>query len=370
MNKKVSIFLLVLPVTVFYVSLAKSDIIGAVTEQTGKVEIQRNRQVISSQVRSGVEMNDSIVTAQARVGIMFNDKSTVQITEQSKLVIDKFIYDEHRHEISQLGIKIAIGTARYTSGQIAKANPKNVKVETPTATVGVRGTDFTLTVDELGRSLIILLPSCPRHFRNIAQDCKTGEIIVQNNMGSVQLTKPFQATVVTAKEKNPSYPVIVNLAADQISNLLILSPPRETKQTEEKMHILKTELNKNYLEKDFFKFDDLSLDFLTKQNLLDINNLDQDFLNTIMEMLTFWADTGRIEENQLLPNFDINKKLGLKYIIDFNRLILMKSSLHHYSEVIVDKDANSQITIIQDLVTVDQVINRNGGSSIIIRQKQ
>ena len=59
-----------------------------------------------------------------------------------------------------LSIKASLGTIRYASGLIAKNSKQNVKIETPTATIGVRGTDFTMTVDELGGSTIILLPSC------------------------------------------------------------------------------------------------------------------------------------------------------------------------------------------------------------------
>ncbi len=53
-----------------------------------------------------------------------------------------------------------MGTIRYTSGQIAKNNPQQVNVKTPTASIAVRGTDFTMTVDEAGQSLVVLVPSC------------------------------------------------------------------------------------------------------------------------------------------------------------------------------------------------------------------
>ena len=53
-----------------------------------------------------------------------------------------------------------MGTVRYASGQIAKANPQQVGIQTPTATIAVRGTDFSMTVDEVGQSLVMLVPSC------------------------------------------------------------------------------------------------------------------------------------------------------------------------------------------------------------------
>ena len=67
--------------------------VGKVTEQTGPTEIVRDRKSIPSSVNSGVEMNDTIVTAKAKAKLTFEDNTTVNITEQSKLVIDDFVYD-------------------------------------------------------------------------------------------------------------------------------------------------------------------------------------------------------------------------------------------------------------------------------------
>ena len=83
----------------------------------------------------------------------------VDVTEHSKLVIDEFVYDPNK-KTGKLSLKASLGTVRYASGQIAKNNPTSIKITTPTATIGVRGTDFSMTVDELGSSTIILLPSC------------------------------------------------------------------------------------------------------------------------------------------------------------------------------------------------------------------
>ena len=183
-----------------------ADAVGTITEQTGPTEIQRNRQSIPTALSTPVEMEDAIITARAKAMITFKDDSKVEITEQSKLVIDSFVYDNSKQDAGKLGLKVALGTARFASGQIAKHTPENLKVETPTATVGVRGTDFSLTVDEIGRSLIILLPSCPTGWKNIEKDCVTGEISVTSSMGTVIMNKPFQSTTVGTRESNPNKP--------------------------------------------------------------------------------------------------------------------------------------------------------------------
>ena len=111
--------------------------IGTVTEQTGPTEIKRNKDTIPSELQSPVEMNDTVTTANAKAGITFEDQTQVHITEQSKLVIDNFVYDSNKGA-GKLAVKIALGTVKYTSGQIAKNDPQQVKVETPSATIGVK----------------------------------------------------------------------------------------------------------------------------------------------------------------------------------------------------------------------------------------
>ena len=202
--------------------------VGTVTEQTGPTEIKRNNASVPSQVQSEVEMNDVITTANSRAGITFKDDTKVQITEQSKLVIDTFVYDGEK-KTGKLGIKMALGTIKYASGQIAKNDPQQVMVETPTATIGVRGTDFSGTVDETGRSTIVLLPSCPVGWKNVERDCITGSISVSTMLGTVWLTKPFEAVTVNTGIDKPKS-ALLNLSLDQINNMLIVSPPKEVKQ--------------------------------------------------------------------------------------------------------------------------------------------
>ena len=94
-------------------------------------------------------------------------------------MIDEFVYDPNT-KTGALSLKASLGTVRYASGQIAKNQKQNVKIETPTATIGVRGTDFTMTIDEVGSSTIILLPSCDTN-----GNCYVGEIDVTSDAGQV-----------------------------------------------------------------------------------------------------------------------------------------------------------------------------------------
>jgi hypothetical protein len=227
--------------------------IGTITEQVQTPpSIQRQKQTLTGSKGTGLEMSDTVRTQQGKVGLTFADNTRVQVTENSKLVIDDFVYDPNSNKGGKLAVNIALGTVRYASGQIAKNNPQAVAVNTPSATIGVRGTDFTAAVDELGRSTIILLPSCPVGWKDIKTDCKTGEISVTSDEGTVIMNQPFQATVVTTRDTRPMRPVILKLDEDQINNLLIKTPikPENTNES-------RGDTKKSFLDVDYLKFEGL-----------------------------------------------------------------------------------------------------------------
>lgn len=350
---------------------AAANSIGVVSEQTGPTEIQRKQQVLPSSLKTAIEANDAIITAQARVGIVFRDSSTVQITEQSRLVIDSFVFDDSKQDAGKLALKVALGTARFASGQIAKHSPESIKVDTPTATIGVRGTDFTLTVDEIGRSLIILLPSCPVGWKNIERDCVVGEISVTTGMGTVSLNRAFQATTAKSRESDPAKPVIIRLNADQINNLLILTPPREILQQERASTARANILDRNDLNTDLLSFSELSLNHLDKDQL-SVNSLDQDLLSNLLDDFINLLNSNRNNrERALLPNYSpSNRNAGLRYNIVDRNITLFRETPSNYIEVTVDRDNATTLNLVQDSINIEQNVNRSGGSSITIRQSR
>lgn len=195
--------------------------IGTIVEQRGtSVQIQRGQEVITGRVSVGVNQNDAIVTGLSSLEIKFQDDTDVKVTENSRFVIDEFVYDPNRNA-GRLNVRVALGTVRYVSGQIARTNQQNVRVQTPTAVIGVRGTDFFMTVDESGQSLVVLVPSC-----NAQGNCYTGQITVSNDAGTVDMSQPFMATFVSQSATPPTPPVQLNISISDINNnLIIVRPP-------------------------------------------------------------------------------------------------------------------------------------------------
>ena len=184
-------------------TLAKASI-GDVILQEGNSTIERDSgESYESVIDLDVFSYDTVKTGNGKTAIEFKDQTRVDVTQHSKLVIDEFVYDPDS-QTGALTLKASLGTIRYASGQIAKNSKQNIKITTPTATIAVRGTDFTMTVDEVGSSTIILLPSC-----DTQGNCYVGEISVESDAGHVILNQAFQATVVDTVASNPMRPVIL-----------------------------------------------------------------------------------------------------------------------------------------------------------------
>ena len=259
-----------------------ASIIGDVILHEGNANIERtDGEDVDAEKDLDIFQYDTVKTGKGKVAIGFIDDTRVDVTQHSKLIIDEFVYDPNT-KTGSLSLKAALGTVRYASGQIAKTSPTNVQIKTPTATIGVRGTDFSMTIDEVGSSTIILLPSCDTN-----GNCFVGEISVESDAGMVIMNQAFQATVVDTISSRPLKPVIIDLEESLINNLLIISKPREIKEA-----IATEELNKvaTALDIDFLKFEELEIDYLEIEedeyvSMLDTDFLDQNFLADILEQL-------------------------------------------------------------------------------------
>jgi hypothetical protein len=202
--------------------------IGSVTEASGTAVIKRGKDTIQIVKGTEIKTNDKVETKNGKVKIVFKDDTNVTVTESSSLVIDDFVYDP-KSGAGKLGLKAAAGTVRYVSGAIAK-DPKNVKINTPTAAIAVRGTDFVMAVSETGASMIMLMPTCELE-QNInlkGLTCGSGAIDVETPSGIVKLNRPYQATLVETLNGIPSPAVIVALNGMAIGNNLMVSPPQTT----------------------------------------------------------------------------------------------------------------------------------------------
>ena len=289
----------ILLVILFYASPLWASI-GNVDKLEGKGVIDRDKTDITLEQELPIEQYDTVKTGNGKVGILFVDDTRVDVTQHSKLIIDEFVYDPNTKR-GKLNLSAKLGTIKYASGQIAKTSRQDIKITTPTATIGVRGTDFSMTIDELGGSTIILLPSC-----DVKGNCLVGEISVESAAGQVILNQAFQATQVTVPENPPMPPVKLDLELDMINNMLIVAKP---KNLEEENYERKIKEVADALDIDFLEFDDLEVDYLEEEENLYVTGLDIDFLEQ-----NFLADIlKQINEElakEMRSEFDKQKTIG------------------------------------------------------------
>ena len=311
---------------VFYGSItsyAAVSTIGNITESSGSNGVKRDGGIeISGSQDLDILFKDTLETAQGRMKVMFLDETNLSLTEHSEVTIDEYIFDPNPTK-SKLAMSFVQGTARFATGRLGLVPKENIVINTPTATIGVRGTDFTTTVDELGRSLVILLPETEC---TIDGDCSpSGEITVTNDGGQVVLSEAYAATMVSSFDNAPMTPVVLeNITILQIDNMFIVSPPPqiEEQMTEDAQSADATDaiLDFNELDIDLLAedWDDEEADLEFSE--LDINFLDGDFLQNV---LTSFISQDFLEESSSSNEVDVqgtsygyDAKTGYSTIID------------------------------------------------------
>lgn len=314
--------LILFSLTLTNFSLGSDDPIGDIVDRNGVASLIREsgeKLSVSDNNIPDIKLLDTAVTGNGRMLIQFLDEEELSIIEHTKVYIDKVYYDPNPSK-SKMSIRMAQGTARFTSGRGKRINKANIDLSTPTAQIAVLGTDFTTTIDEIGRSLIILLP-----------DEKTGEssgkIMITNNGGSVTLDEPYQASVVTSFESPPTKPVALSgINTSMISNVFIISEPREIKKVKEQEGLSSENDRDNILDVDFLEFDELEKDYFEEDELefteLDIDYLDVDFLQDILDIVIELDRKSALEKDSLNNNIALaGTVLGFDIDTQYNTII-------------------------------------------------
>jgi len=345
--------------------------IGEISELRGNGEVLRQSggDKLLAKLALDIFSYDDIRTGNGRIAIQFVDESIIRLTEHSKIIVDEYIYDPDPSK-SKLALNMASGTARFITGALGKIDKQNIKIRTPSATVAVRGTDFTTTVDELGRSLVILLPN--------PDGSSSGEITVETMAGIEVLNKPYQATMVSMSESPPTKPVtLVNMTLNFIDNLLIVSPPDEVQQAVEEQ----SQSSTNVLDIDLLEENDLDDNELDKDELeeeitrLDIDFLAVDFLQDLLEIMETTAAGKKEKDSEgeidgvklegIIPNFDQDAQV---YSFVDGEILSLVRQVENTVDLELDKSGAYNIQILSAGKLINITVNGGGENEIIINQ--
>lgn len=346
--------------------------IGEISELRGNGEITRvnSTDSFTAEIDSDIFSFDDVRTGNGRLAIEFLDSSIVRLTEHSKLVIDEYIFDPDPSK-SKMALNMASGTARFISGAFGKIDKENITINTPTATIGIRGTDFTTTVDELGRSLVILLPD--------ENGDSSGEITVTTAAGVEILNEAFQATMVSAWEQPPTQAVtLANMTLGMIDNMLIVQRPEEVEQAVEEQQAGTSPTAD--LDKDFFEdAPDLDCDALVEDCGEDkeVTRLDIDLLSVefLVDLLALVETTNKkrgqtsqlngVELEGIIAGFD---PIYQTYTFVEEGMIYFVHEGQNNYDIGIDINAGTYLYIDNAGVILEVNINGAGDNVIIINQ--
>ena len=383
LNKVTNLVALIILIGIGNINAAEAQI-GGVFEQSGKPgSITRTTgEELTAQLDTGIQSYDNVETENGRLKIKFVDETQISLTEHTLVEITEYVFDPDPSK-SKMAMNFVAGTARFATGGLGLVPKENIVIETPTATIGIRGTDFTTTVDELGRSLVILLPdeNCDDRVK-LEEGCRpSGSITVTNAGGVVTLEEAFQAVMVSTFETPPTNPVtLVDLDLNQIDNMFIISKPEEIIQAEEEQA--------DQLKGDggLLDFTDLDIDFLEGQDLvaeaekelefteLDINFLEVDFLRDLLEVIEEADALGEQDEGNFSDRL-VDRGFGLQPDNQFNILpdvdgkVFFLRQANNYVSLKLQKGTTARLDITdKDLGSTIICLNSCEGNMITIIQ--
>ena len=367
-----------------FTTFVYADDIGDITEHNGSSGIVRDSgETLVGGIGEDIFFKDSIETAQGRMNIKFIDETNLKLTEHTEVVIDEYYFDSDPSK-SKMAMRFVSGTARFTTGKLGLVPKENIVITTPTATIGVRGTSFTTSVDELGRSLVILLPET---VCTVDGDCSpSGEITVTNEGGVVVLNEAFQATMVSSLSTPPIQPVVLDniMNLDSIDNMFIVSPPQRVVEAQEDEAEDQNDGSDSLLD-----FNDLDIDYLKEdwdegEEDLDFNELDMDLLDVdfLQDVLKLFEEINVIKQRQRAKAGSgdtsgniVGTSLGFDKTTQYNTIIDESAGqIWFYREVngIIDIriPIESSVQIESENEGVKNSIIVNDGDSVVIIIKQ
>jgi hypothetical protein len=126
---------------------ALANDVGQVKVARGEVTIDRGGRSLPAAIGTRVQASDVIRTGpESSVGITMSDNSLLSAGPNSVVALDRYEFDPTTSQ-GNFETSLRKGSLSVVSGRIAKQSPESMTVRTPSAILGVRGTEFVVNVD-------------------------------------------------------------------------------------------------------------------------------------------------------------------------------------------------------------------------------
>jgi hypothetical protein len=125
-----------------------ADPVGSIATLQGTASVTRNNATSALALRDPVYKNDVLQTnVDGTLGITFDDETTFTLKPNTRLTVDEFVYQEGGSDNAAI-FNVVRGTAAFVAAEVAHTG--NMKIDTPTSSLGIRGTTGLVEVPEGG----------------------------------------------------------------------------------------------------------------------------------------------------------------------------------------------------------------------------
>jgi hypothetical protein len=123
-----------------------SEPIGNVATLTGTATVTRNNVPTPLKLKDDIFLNDALNTsANSKLGVTFNDGTTFNLTANAQITVDNYVYADGGQQNAAL-FDITRGTVAFVAAAVAKTG--DMKISTPSAALGIRGTTGLVEVPQ------------------------------------------------------------------------------------------------------------------------------------------------------------------------------------------------------------------------------
>jgi hypothetical protein len=181
---------------------ARPEAIGTVSRIQGEASGARGGATRALGVNSSVFLNDLVSTGEAaRLEVTFTDNTRLTLGEKAKLTLDNYVFEPAAgNGTIKFGL---VGAFRFVSGRLTKLASSDVRVTTPVAVVGIRGTEFWGgPIDDQALGVFLI----------------EGAVSVSNAAGQQILSQPGQGTNIPAPGAAPG--PVTTWAPDKVSRAI------------------------------------------------------------------------------------------------------------------------------------------------------
>ena len=125
-----------------------SDTIGHVQHLTGTASVVRDSAIVPLTAGAALYRGDVVRTGKpGAAGVVLTDDTTISLGSGSEIALNDYVFQPKDGKYA-LVLKMVKGTFAYVTGQIVKLSPESAQVQTPDATIAVRGTKLLIQIDE------------------------------------------------------------------------------------------------------------------------------------------------------------------------------------------------------------------------------